>query len=358
MKAMKVSEQNLSERRVEALWVSTPEVGKSNGRTYDIQKSSTATPYPNETFLLGFPQSSVSGIVVADNLKLSDGTVLLGDFAFGLVHQESSGIVDQPFDGFLGLGFPGSSPNRTILDSKPTFFEAMMPRLESPIFALDFRNNANDSAGPSMELGRIDPTKYSGELAYTPIDRSTNRWTANGITFTVRGQVMSESASMSFDTGGDNNIYAPMSIVDEYYSQITDLRWGSQLGNNNCTVIIPCSSELSDLEMHIGNGTTRVRRENMMGRPLTGPANPAWAASSGTLCVPTLQAFGSYPERSCFAFGLIGAPMFHENYVVFNHAEPSVLVRKTTKDLAQDDNEHRNQQGKPLVYFFKFLEQI
>ncbi|KAL8947994.1 MAG: hypothetical protein Q9222_005776 [Ikaeria aurantiellina] len=304
-------------------WVSTPAVGKSSGRTYDVQKSSTAIPYPNETFFLSFPQSSVSGTVVQDSLKLVGANVQLLDFAFGVVHQESAGIINQPFDGFLGLGFPGSSVNRTILDSKPTFFEALMPNLELPIFALDFRKESKDSMGPSIELGKIDATRFSGELASTSIDRSTNRWIANGITFSVRGQLMPESASMSFDTGGDNKIYAPLSIVEEYYSQIADVRWAS-LGGYNCTVVIPCNSELPGLEMHIGNGTARIHGENMMGRPVTGSVNPAWGAGAGKLCTPTLQAFGSYPGKTCFDFGLIGAPMFYENYVVFNQAEPSM----------------------------------
>lgn len=34
------------------------------------------------------------------------------------------------------------------------------------------------------------------------------------------------------------------------------------------------------------------------------------------LCIPGLQPFGSQPGKSCRSLGLIGAPFFHENYVV------------------------------------------
>ncbi|KAL8837694.1 MAG: hypothetical protein Q9170_002426 [Blastenia crenularia] len=261
-------------------WVSTPNVGKNNGRNYDVQRSPTATPYPNETFYLGFPQSSVSGIVVEDTVEILDGDVQLGNFSFGVVYQESSGIKDQPFDGFLGL--------ETILDSKPTFFESLIPTLPSPTFALDFKTSTTNSTGPSMQFGGIDPTKFTTPLAYTSIDRSTNRWTANNITFSIRGQLMPEAANMSFDTGGDNNIYAPMSIVAEYYSQVPGLLWGSQLGGFNCTVIIPCASELPDFEMHIGNGTAVIHSGHMFGRSLTGPANPAWSKGANTLKITAL----------------------------------------------------------------------
>ena len=95
-------------------WVSTPEAGKSQGRVYDVEKSASARPYLNESFYLGFPQSSVSGIVVEDTLDIGNGNLLLENFSFGVVYQESSGIVNQPFDGFLGLGFSGSSPNSKV----------------------------------------------------------------------------------------------------------------------------------------------------------------------------------------------------------------------------------------------------
>ncbi|KAI4251985.1 MAG: hypothetical protein L6R42_008157, partial [Xanthoria sp. 1 TBL-2021] len=67
-----------------------------------------------------------------------------------------------------------------------------------------------------------------------------------------------------------------MSITSTYYNQIPDLLWSSKLGGYNCTIVIPCTAHLPDLEMHIGNGTARIRSEHMMGEPLTGPANPAW----------------------------------------------------------------------------------
>ncbi|CAO1596797.1 hypothetical protein XANCAGTX0491_000627 [Xanthoria calcicola] len=307
------------------LWVST-QAGNSNGRVYAVDKSPTAKPLPDEKFNISFPHASASGIVVEDTLALSSRSVVLKDFALGVVDQ-SSGISDPPFDGFIGLGFRGSSPDKGILDSTPTFFESLMPDLQSPIFALDFSTKASDQKGPSMTFGGSDPTKFHGQLASTPIDRSTNRWTAKDITFSIRGEQMDESADMSFDTGGGNHIYAPLSITSAYYSQIPDLdmRWSSNLGGNNCTIVIPCTSQLPDLEMHIGNGTARIRSEHMMGESLTGPANPAWSLGYGNLCVPTLQPGGGpYPGRNCLGLLLVGAPFFHENYVVFNQAEPSM----------------------------------
>ncbi|KAL8655992.1 MAG: hypothetical protein Q9226_002830 [Calogaya cf. arnoldii] len=301
-------------------WVSTK---AGNARVYAVDRSPTAKPLPDENFDMSFPHSHVSGIVVKDTL--SSGSVRLLDFALGVVDQASAGIKDQPFDGFIGLGFRGASLNKTILDSLPTFFEFLMPTLKSPTFALDFQSQANNPKGPSMRFGEIDTGRFNGPLASTHIDRSTNRWTAKDITFSIRGERRDESSDMSFDTGGGNHIYAPMSVVTSYYSHIEDIRWSSNLSGFQCTIIIPCDSVLPDLEMHIGNGTARIRKEHMMGDPLTGSADPSWSAGSGKLCIPTLQAGGGpYPGKDCLGLHLVGAPFFQENFVVFNQAEPSI----------------------------------
>ena len=101
------------EELIGSRWVSTPQVGRSHGRSYDVRNSSTATLYRNETFYLGFPQSSISGFVVHDTIAIGYSTLSLRDFAFGSVQQESPGIKNQPFDGILGLGFTGDGPNGT-----------------------------------------------------------------------------------------------------------------------------------------------------------------------------------------------------------------------------------------------------
>ena len=152
---------------------------------------------------------------------------------------------------------------------------------------------------------------------------------------------MDQLTSMnSIDTGGDNYINAPFSVIEEYYSQLETVFWGNQLGGFNCTIVIPCSSMLPDLHMRIGNGIAIIRSDFMKGGSLAGPANPGWGrgtkldfncwygthftAGLSNLCIPGLQPFGSYPGKSCRGLGLIGAPFFYENYAVFNQAEPSL----------------------------------
>lgn len=74
-----------------------------------------------------------------------------------------------------------------------------MPQLDSPVFALHFANSVSGSVnGSYMEFGHIDPTNYVGQLAKVPIDNSQSRWTADNVTFSIRGQLMDEKASLVF----------------------------------------------------------------------------------------------------------------------------------------------------------------
>lgn len=73
-----------------------------------------------------------------------------------------------------------------------------MPSLDTPIFSLDLQRSTNYSTPPSISFGGIDPTRFTGELAYVPIDNSSSRWTANNITFSVGGRLMGEAANLTF----------------------------------------------------------------------------------------------------------------------------------------------------------------
>ncbi|KAI4275587.1 MAG: hypothetical protein LQ337_003099 [Flavoplaca oasis] len=140
-----------------------------------------------------------------------------------------------------------------------------------------------------MVFGRTESTRFRGELATTPIDRSANRWTAKDISFSIRGERMVESSDMSFDTAGGNHIYAPLSVVLAYYSHIPDLLWSSHLGGYRCTIVIPCATQLPDLEMHVGSGTARIRSDRMMGDRLTLPADPSWNRGNIYILSPTFN---------------------------------------------------------------------
>ena len=90
-------------------WVTTPRISMNQSRFYSPAKSPTSKSHRNETFSEDFPSGSASGIIVEDIMILGNGSAKVKDFSFGFVDQKSAGIRNQPFDGFLGLGFSNYS---------------------------------------------------------------------------------------------------------------------------------------------------------------------------------------------------------------------------------------------------------
>ncbi|KAL8871255.1 MAG: hypothetical protein Q9174_002876 [Haloplaca sp. 1 TL-2023] len=302
-----------------SFWVTA---SSTPGHSYDTNVSSTAHLLYNKTFHQSFPHASVSGIIVKDTVSVGSEYAIVRDFEFGFVDQKSAAIADQPFDGFIGLGFPQTHQEELSLASNPSLTEALLPRLPSPVFSAYLKNSGPNP--PYLKFGGIDDAKYTGPLAKVFISRSTNRWTASNVGFSIGNQTMEETADLVFDTGGDNYISAPYSVIAEYYKDIA-IQWGS-MGSSNCTVILPCDSKLPDLEMHLGSGTAKVRGELMKGKTASGTGSSNPAISSSGLCFGVLQPFGDPPELlgNCQKLGLVGAPFFYEQYTVFNIDEPSL----------------------------------
>ena len=84
------------------------------GHSYNTNISSTAHLFYNKTFHQSFPHSSVSGIIVKDRVSVGSNYAMVWDFEFGFVDQKSAAIADQPFDGFIGLGFPKTHRGGTL----------------------------------------------------------------------------------------------------------------------------------------------------------------------------------------------------------------------------------------------------
>jgi len=75
----------------------------------------------------------------------------------------------------------------------------LMPELEFPVFAMNFRGqSAKSRNAPIMEIGRIDHTKYAGKLTRVPINSTTGHWATKNVTFSIRGQHMHEGADLIF----------------------------------------------------------------------------------------------------------------------------------------------------------------
>ena len=71
-------------------------------------------------------------------------------------------------DGIIGLAFKYGNAIRP--DQSPTYMEMVLPYLEQPVFAVNFKMDNSGTFG----LGYVDDAAYTGELTNVPVDNGTD----------------------------------------------------------------------------------------------------------------------------------------------------------------------------------------
>lgn len=251
-----------------------------------------------------------------DSVAFPRTDAIVKSFAFGVANDVSATLLKKPYDGVLGMGFAQKAckhfnhskvvsqlkfPLALSLESQPPLFQMLMPELESPVFALDFQAQTTESRNaPTIELGRIDHTRYTGQLAKVIINSTTGHWATMNVTYSIRGQRMSEGADLIFgnqhlsylpqlavadmyfeDTGADAIINAPFSVVEQYYQNLSGLPGGYQQALNQgleyagpCTLVAPCNLAWPNIDLHLGDGIARIHGKFMSGRRLGNDTHP------------------------------------------------------------------------------------
>jgi aspergillopepsin I len=88
-------------------------------------------------------------------------------------------VQDTANDGLLGLAF--SSINTVKPTAQTTFFDTVKSQLDSPLFAVTLKHNAPGT----YDFGYIDSSKYTGTLAYAPVDSSQGFWSFTADSYSI-----------------------------------------------------------------------------------------------------------------------------------------------------------------------------
>jgi aspergillopepsin I len=130
-------------------WVFSTEMPKeqSHGQTmYDPSKSSTSKKLPGATWSIRYGDGSSSGgDVYLDRVEL-------GNISFATQAVEAASRVSRQFsrdvenDGVFGLAF--SVLNQVTPEPQNTFFDNLMPTLDSLLFTVDLKSGARESSPP------------------------------------------------------------------------------------------------------------------------------------------------------------------------------------------------------------------
>lgn len=168
-------------------------------------------------------------------------------------------MQDKNSDGLLGLGF--SSINTVQPQKQKTFFENIMNDLEQPLFTADLEENNSGT----YEFGKIDSSKYSGSIHYSPVDNSQGWWQIQSGSFAVGGtQHDCNGCNPTIVDTGTSLLILDDQIVQAYYSQIP----GATFSRNAGGYIYSCSITPPDFGMAIGTGyTATIKGSDMVRSP-------------------------------------------------------------------------------------------
>lgn len=68
------------------------------------------------------------------------------------------------------------------------------------VFTVDFSSKKTGARTPTIEIGKINPEKYKGDLVRAPINNENGSWAVEHISFEVNGEPIDHNQSMTFGT--------------------------------------------------------------------------------------------------------------------------------------------------------------
>ena len=228
------------------MWVFNTQLSQAatQGHTvYDPTKSKSFQLMRGATFSISYGDGSgAKGNVGTDTVSIGGATV--PNQAVQLATAVSQSFVeDSANNGLVGLAF--SQLNTVQPKAQKTFFDNVMPTLDQPVFTADLRKNAVGS----YEFGRIDNSKFTGAMAWIPVNTTQGFWQFSTSSFAVSNSTAQKTAtSQAIADTGTTLMLASEDLIQGYYSQVP----GAQLDQQAGGVTFPCNSALPDLQVDVG----------------------------------------------------------------------------------------------------------
>ncbi|KAH7398387.1 aspartic peptidase domain-containing protein [Pyrenochaeta sp. MPI-SDFR-AT-0127] len=299
------------------LWMFSTELdAQSIGQhaAFDASKSTTFKKTEGSQWKITYGDGSgAAGIVGTDTVtiggvKVENQTVELAS----LVSQ--SFVQDTNTDGLVGLAF---SKLNTVNDGtqktpQKTFFDNVMNDLDMPVFTADL-----DPDGTGVyEFGKIDATKFEGEMAWIPVKAESGFWQFASTKFTVGNQTFENpQGSDAIADTGTSLLLVDQQVAVAYYSQVQGAQLNAQVGG----FIYPCGAALPDMSVAIG--------DSYMAKIPGSQINFATVDQGNTTC------FGGVQGNQGAGLQIFGDTLFKAQFVAFNGGNQSLGFGQ--KPLAQ-----------------------
>lgn len=278
------------------LWVFSTELSQNEigGHTaFDKSKSSSWEEYDGASWKIAYGDGSgASGDVGFDSVAIGAATAT--HQAVELATQVSDQFIkDTDNDGLLGLSF--SKINTVKPQTQTTWFDTIKGDLQAPVFTADLEKDASGT----YEFGKIDDSKYTGDVHYAPVDASTGFWQFESPSYTVGGQTYScKTCSPAIADTGTSLVLVDDDVAKAYYSQVQGSKNDAYQGGYT----YPCDADLPDFGVAIGPDFVA----NLKGNELT------YAQIDGQTC------FGGIQSNSKGDMQIFGDVMFKQYFAIFD----------------------------------------
>ncbi|KAF1966168.1 acid protease [Bimuria novae-zelandiae CBS 107.79] len=290
------------------LWVFSTDLPKQatvGHGIYDKAKSTSFKEMTGAQWQISYGDGSgAAGTVGTDAVTI--GGVTVQNQAVELANVVSRSFAqDTNTDGLVGLAFSNLNTvnDGTKKTPQKTFFDNVMKDLDMPVFTADL-----DPDGTGVyEFGKIDATKFQGEMAWIPVNASTGFWQFPSAKFAIGGKVVDNpTASQAIADTGTSLLLVDQNVADAYYSQVKGAQNNAQVGG----YIYPCSATLPDMSVAIGD----TYMAKIPGNQITF----ATVDKANTTC------FGGVQGNMGAGLQIFGDTMFKAQFVAFNGGNQSL----------------------------------
>lgn len=261
------------------LWVFNTQVSSAatQGHTlYDPTSSATFKLIRNAQFQIQYGDGSgAEGIVGTDVVNIGGAQVQAQAVELATAVTQSF-VDDVATDGLLGLAF--SAINTVQPQPQKTFFDNVKSSLAEPLFTADLRAGANGA----YEFGRIDTSKFTGDLTFVDIDSSQGFWQFTSDKFAINGgnAKTSVAGNQAIADTGTTLLLADPAVAEAYYAQVDGAQNDQQQGG----FTIPCAAKLPDLQLAVGDAMATVKGADLSFAPVDATGTSEFIHTSMLCC--------------------------------------------------------------------------
>ncbi|WEW57427.1 tethering complex subunit [Emydomyces testavorans] len=295
------------------IWVfntQLPQSAQKNHSIFDPTKSKTFSKLDDSTFNITYGDSSFArGGVGTDTVDI--GGAMVTKQAIGLPSEVSmSFIQDAASDGLVGLGFDKLNTIRP--QQQKSFLSNLAAGLDEPILAAQLKKGAPGS----YEFGRIDKTKFTGDLVKIPVDSTRGFWEFKSAMFKVGNdtqiRTVTKGVSSAIADTGTTLMLANDEVVKAYYDQVKGAKLSAEAGG----FIFPCETTLPNLFVSLAD----THLAKIPGDLINFAPVGSNSKSGEKVC------FGGLQSNHGSGLQIFGGIFFKAIFVVFDLRGPSLQV--------------------------------